>query len=69
MVENAKESLEDFVERLLHNVQREGQTDTGVYVLNISLLTGIREYFLDMVNLLQKGDILKENLDKIVDLC
>ena len=54
------------MERLLYNVQRAGQTDMGVDVCKIILLCGIREDFLDMVNLLEKGDISKEPLDSII---
>ena len=64
-----EESLEDFVERLMYNVQREGQTDMGKDVLKIILLHGIKEDYLDMLNLLGKGDISKEPFENIVDLC
>ena len=41
----------------------------GLYVLKIILLHGIREYFLDMLNLLGKGDISKDSFEKIIELC
>ena len=41
----------------------------GLDVLKIILLHGIREYFLGMLNLLGKGDILKEPFENIVELC
>ena len=41
----------------------------GKDVLKIILLHGIREDFLDMLNLLGKGDISKESFEEIVDLC
>ena len=41
----------------------------GLYVLNIILLQGIREYFLGMLNLVGKGDISKEPFENIVELC
>ena len=69
MVQRDEESLEDFVERLMYNVQRAGQTNMGLDVLKIILLCGIREDFLDMLNLLGKGDISKESFEKIVELC
>ena len=59
MVQMDEESLEYFVERLLYNVQRAGQTNMGLDVLKIILLHGIREYCLGMLNLLGKGDISK----------
>ena len=41
----------------------------GLYVLKIILLSGIREDFLDMLNLLGKGDISKESFENIIELC
>ena len=41
----------------------------GLYVLKIILLRRIRDDFLDMLNLLGKGDISKESFKKIVELC
>ena len=69
MVQKDEEILEYFVERLLYNVQRDGQTNMGLDVLKIILLHGIREDFLDMLNLLGKEDISKESFEKIVELC
>ena len=69
MVQRDKEKLEDFVERLLYNVQRSRQTNMGLDVLKIILLHGIREDFLDMLNLLGKGDISKESFENIIELC
>ena len=68
MVQKDEESLEDFVERILYNVQRAGQTTIGRDVLNIILLRGVRDVCLDMLNLLGKGDISKESFDHIVEL-
>ena len=69
MVQRDDEILEDFVERILYNVQRDGQTNMGLYVLKIILLRGIREDCLGMLNLLGKGDISKESFENIVELC
>ena len=69
MVQRDDEILEDFVERILYNVQRAGQSNMGLDVLKIILLCGIREDFLDMLNLLGKGDISKESFENIVELC
>ena len=41
----------------------------GLDVLKIILLHGIREYFLDMLNLLGKGGISKDSFEKIIELC
>ena len=69
MVQKYDEGLEDFVERILYNVQRSGHTNIGRDVLKIILLCGIRKDYLDMINLLGKGDISKEPFNHIVDLC
>ena len=69
MVQMDDEILEDFVERILYNVQMVGKNNMGLDVLKIILLCGIREYFLDMLNLLGKGDISREPFEKIVELC
>ena len=41
----------------------------GLDVLKIILLRGIRDEFLDMLNLLGKGDISKDPFKKILELC
>ena len=69
MAQKDKESLEDFVERLMYNVQRDRHTNMGLDVLNIILLHGIREDCLGMLNLMGKGDISKEYFENIIDLC
>ena len=40
----------------------------GLDVIKIILLRGIRNDFLDMLNLLLKGDISKESFEKIMEL-
>ena len=69
MVQRDDESMEYFVERILYNVQRDGQTNMGLDVLKIILLHGIRDDCLDMLNLLGMGDISKEYFGNIVELC
>ena len=61
--------MEDFVKRLLYNVQRSGQMHMGLDMIKIILLCDIRDDYLDMLNLLGKGDISKESFEKIVELC
>ena len=69
MVQKYDESLEEFVEIIMYNVLKSGHTTIGRDVLKIILLDGIREYFLDMLNLLGKGDISREPFNHIVNLC
>ena len=68
MVQKDDESLEDFFDRILYNVQRSDHTTIGRDVLKIILLHGIREYFLYMLNILGKGDVYKEPFDHIVEI-
>ena len=68
MVQRDDEILEYFVERILYNVQRAGQTNMGLDVLKIILLRGIRDDCLDMLNLLGKGDISKESFENIIEV-
>ena len=63
-----KKAWKILLRGFLYNVQRVGQTNMGLYVLKIILLRGIREDFLDMLNLPGKGDISKESFEKIVEL-
>ena len=56
------------MERILYNVKRLGQTAIQRDVLKIIILQGIREDYLDMLNMLWKGDISKEPFDHIMDL-
>ena len=68
MVQKDDESLEDFVERIMYNVQRSGHTNIGRDVLKIILLCGIREDCLDMLNIVGKEDISNEHFYHIMDL-
>ena len=63
------ESLEDFVEILMYNLKRSGQTTIQRDVLKIIMWQGIREDCLDILNMLGKVDVSKEPFDHIVDLC
>ena len=38
-------------------------------MFKIILIRGIRDDYLDMLNLLGKGDISKESFEKVVELC
>ena len=43
--------------------------NVGLDVLKIILIRGIRDDYLDMLNLLGKGDISKDSFENIVELC
>ena len=61
MNQRENESLEDFVEGLEYNVQISGHLDLDPDILKTTLLRGIGDDHLDILNLLGKGDISKES--------
>jgi len=69
MVQKEGENLEDFVERLQYNLQRSEHPNVSKDILKTILLKGVRDDFLDMLNMLGKRDISKESYDEIVNLC
>ena len=69
MFKKEDETLEDFVEKCLYNLQRSSHVDIGKDVLKIILLRGTKEDFLDILNLLGRGKISMESFDHIVDIC
>ena len=54
MSQKEDETLEDFVERLRYNLQRSGHLDVNKDILKTSLLKGVREDCLYMLNMLGK---------------
>src|ERR1700678_1133459 len=69
MMQKEDENLEDFVERLQYNLQRSNHLGVSKDILKTIFLKGVREYCLDMLNMLGKGDISKESYEDIVDFC
>jgi hypothetical protein len=69
MSQKEEESLEDFIERLMYNLQRSKHNDLDKDILKMILIWGMRDDCLDMLNLMGKGDISKEPFDEIVNLC
>jgi hypothetical protein len=68
MMQKEDENLEDFVERLQYNLQRSSHPNVSKDILKTILLKGVRDDYLDMLNMLGKGDISKESYDEIVNL-
>lgn len=52
--------MKDFVERLQYNIQRSSHRDVSKDILKTILFIGVRDHYLDMLNMLGKGDISKE---------
>ena len=69
MVQKDEKNLEDFVERIPYNLQRSDHPNVSKDILKTILLKGVRDDYLDILNILGKGDISKELYDEIVNLC
>ena len=63
------ESLEDYVERFHYNLQRSKHSDLDHEILKTIFIRGMRDDFLDTLNLLGKGDISQEPFAEIIKLC
>ena len=61
--------MEDCVERFKYILQRSGHSDLDKDILKITLLQELREDFLQLLNIVGKGDISKEDFDTIYDYC
>jgi len=69
MTQKEDENLEDYVEQFQYNLQRSSHNTLGSDILKTILIRGMQDEWLDMLNLMGKGDIYKESYDKICDLC
>lgn len=61
--------MEDFVECFKYNLQRSGYSDLDKDILKIIFLWALREESLELLNVVGKGDISKEEFDTIYELC
>jgi hypothetical protein len=69
MTQKEDENLEDYVEWFQYNLQRSSHTTLGGDILKTILIRGMQDEWLDMLNLMGKGDISKESYEAICDLC
>ena len=69
MNEREDETLEDYLERFQYNLQRSKLSNLGKESLRTILLRGIREYSLEVMNLIGIGDVSKFKFDDICELC
>ena len=61
--------MEDFVERFKYSLQRSGHSDLDKDILKIFFLRSLREESLELLNLVGKEDISKEEFETIYKLC
>jgi len=61
--------MEDYVERFKYTLQTSGHSNLDKDILKIILLQAFQEDSLELLNIVGKGDISKENFDTICELC
>lgn len=61
--------MEDCVERFKYTLQRSGHSDLDKDIQKIIFLRALREKYLELLNIVGKGDISKEDFDTICELC
>ena len=64
-----KESLEDYVESFLYNIQKTKQSTLNNDTIRSIFLKGIQEEYIDVLNLMGAGDISQFPFASICDLC
>jgi len=62
-------SLEEYLEWFLYNLQKSKQHSLNPDTIRTIFLKGIRDVYLDILNVMGKADILYLPFDEIVELC
>lgn len=63
------ETLEEFVEQFQYNLQRYPHATLPQAIFKGILIKGMREEWIEKLNLMGKGEIYQEEYDEIVLLC
>ena len=69
MTAKDNETLEEYVERFQYNLQRSPYGTLPGEVLKATLIKGMKDEWVETLNLMGKGDIYQETYDNIVLLC
>ena len=69
MIAKDNETLEEYVERFNYNLQRSPHTTLPKEFLRVILIKGMKEEWVETLNLMGKGDISQEDYDEIICLC
>jgi hypothetical protein len=69
MTAKENESLEEYVERFQYNLQRSPYGTLLSEVLKVTMIKGMKDEWVETLNLMGKGDIYQEAYDDIVLLC
>ena len=66
MQQQEEETLEDYVERFVYNLQKSRQNALNPNAIRTVFLKGILEDYIDMLNLMAAGDVSKKSFEEIV---
>ena len=71
MTARPNETLEEYVERFQYNLQRSPYASLPLpdNVLKTALIRGMKEPWIETLNIMGKGDIYQENFADIIKLC
>lgn len=69
MMQKEDENLEDLLERFQYNLKRAKMNNLDEETLKAILLKSIRDEWVDILNMMGKGDISQLTLHDIVELC
>lgn len=69
ITQGENESLEDYVERFRYNLQKSKHKNLGKETLKTLLLKGIKDEFLESLNLVGVGDVSHLSYDDVCKLC
>ena len=63
------ESLEDLIERFMYNVKREKLHHLGSETLKTLLLRTIRDEWINLLDLISRGDVYQLSFEEICETC
>ena len=69
MTQHDEENLEDYLERFLYNPQKSRQSSLNSDTIRTIFLKGVRDDYINVLNLLGAGDISFLPFDQISELC
>lgn len=71
MTARPSETLEEYVEHFQYNLQRSPYASSPLpdNALKTTLIKGMKEQWIETLNIMGKGDIYQENFADIIDLC
>ena len=69
MVSKPSDTLEEYVERFQYNMQRSPYANLPNNVLKTTMIKGMKDQWVETLNIMGKGDIYQQNYNDIVDFC